>query len=171
MNETGPDNDDSQNSAPEDAGTIQPVRQELKAANEGDTTTKGVTRTVPGDDGPPTFAETLPPSFTGYQILREIQRGGQGVVYEAIQKSTRRKVAIKVMKEGPFAGPGDKVRFEREVQILAQLNHPNIVAIHDSGEAVGHFFFVMDYISGQPLDVHMANERRSSASLPLPHLA
>lgn len=106
---------------------------------------------------------TLPPdgSFAGYQILREIHRGGQGVVFQAVQKSTNRKVAIKVMREGPFAGGDDRARFDREVQILAQLKHPNIVAIHDTGVAAGCHYFVMDYISGQPLDVHMASGPRS----------
>ena len=95
-------------------------------------------------------------SFAGYQLLREIHRGGQGVVYQALQKSTNRKVAIKVMKEGPFAGAADKARFEREVQILGQLQHPNIVGVHDSGSVGNNFYFVMDYIPGQPLDVYMA---------------
>ncbi|MGH6962046.1 MAG: serine/threonine-protein kinase, partial [Dongiaceae bacterium] len=82
----------------------------------------------------------------------ELHRGGQGVVYLANQTATRRQVAIKVLREGPFAGPHDRARFEREVQILAQLRHPNIVTIHDSGMAAGQFFLVMDYIEGRPLD-------------------
>ncbi|MCH7871290.1 MAG: protein kinase, partial [Planctomycetes bacterium] len=103
---------------------------------------------------------SIPPadSFTGYSIVREIHRGGQGVVFQAIQKSTKRKVAIKVMKEGPFAGSSDKARFDREVQILGQLDHPNIVAVHDTGVAAGCHYFVMDYVSGQPLDVAMASD-------------
>src|SRR5437588_12324480 len=63
----------------------------------------------------------------GYEIGPEIHRGGQGVVYRAVQRSTGRTVAIKVMREGPFAGPRDRARFEREVHILGRLNHPNIV--------------------------------------------
>jgi non-specific serine/threonine protein kinase/serine/threonine-protein kinase len=115
-------------------------------------------------------ALNIPPdSFTGYDLIREIHRGGQGVVYQALQKSTQRKVAIKVMREGPFAGPADRFRFDREVQVLAQLSHPNIVAIHDSGvtpeagapEAGRHHYFVMDFIAGQPLDVYMAAAQRS----------
>ncbi|TWT41724.1 Serine/threonine-protein kinase PknB [Phycisphaerae bacterium RAS1] len=93
-------------------------------------------------------AESLP----GYTIVGEIHRGGQGVVYKAVQKSTRRNVAIKVMHEGPLARPSDRVRFEREIQVLGQLNHPNIVGIHDSGTAAGCFYYVMDFIPGQPLD-------------------
>ncbi len=75
--------------------------------------------------GPPPATVSIP----GYRILSEIHRGGQGVVYQAIQESTRRKVAIKVRREGLCAGPRDKARFEREVQILGQLKHPNIVTV------------------------------------------
>ncbi len=107
------------------------------------------------------FAPRQPPSMDGYEDLHEIHRGGQGVVYRAIQKAMKRKVAIKVMKEGPFVGLVDKDRFEREVQILGQLSHPNIVAIHDSGEVAGHFYYVMDYIPGMPLDVYL--ETRSGS--------
>ncbi|MBP7937716.1 MAG: protein kinase [Phycisphaerae bacterium] len=110
------------------------------------------------DASPPyAFAEHI----AGYEITREIHRGGQGVVYQAVQKATKRKVAIKVMKEGPFASHKDRARFEREVEVLGQLNHPNIVAIHDSGSVSGTFFFVMDYITGQPLDLWMAAKQRS----------
>ncbi len=95
----------------------------------------------------------LSETFPGYEIMREIHRGGQGVVYQALQKTTRRKVAIKVIHGGPFTGSSGKARFEREVQVLGQLNHPNIVRIHDSGTTPdGSFFYVMDYISGRPLD-------------------
>ncbi|MEP0844171.1 MAG: protein kinase [Phycisphaerae bacterium] len=96
-------------------------------------------------------------AFPGYTLLGEIHRGGQGVVYQAVQKATRRRVAIKVMREGPFAGPRDKARFEREVQVLAALNHSHIVTIHDSGIVEGRFYFVMDYIPGRPLDAHLAD--------------
>jgi serine/threonine protein kinase len=114
------------------------------------------------DNAPlPHFSTPPPDSFVGYQIIREIHRGGQGVVYQAVQKSTKRRVAIKVMKEGPFATKAERARFEREVEILGQLNHPNIVNVHDSGQAAGHFYYVMDYISGQPLDVWMAGGPRT----------
>lgn len=92
-------------------------------------------------------------SIPGFLIVREIKRGGQGVVYEAVQQSTRRSVAIKVMREGPFAGASDRARFDREVQVLGRIKHPNIVTIHDSGVASGSFYFVMDYIDGVPFDV------------------
>jgi len=97
-------------------------------------------------------APVLPEGLPGYSIVGEIHRGGQGVVYQAVQESTGRTVAIKVMLSGAFAGPSEKLRFEREVQILARLKHPNIVTIHDSGIADTAAFFVMDYIEGEQLD-------------------
>ncbi|MEM0982483.1 MAG: serine/threonine-protein kinase [Planctomycetota bacterium] len=102
-------------------------------------------------------AATIP----GYQILRELHRGGQGVVYLATQEGTQRTVAVKVMREGPFAGPHDRVRFEREIRVLAQLKNPNIVTIHDSGAASGCFFYVMDYIAGLELDEYVTQNRLS----------
>jgi eukaryotic-like serine/threonine-protein kinase len=95
-------------------------------------------------------------SIPGYEIRREIHRGGQGVVYEALQRGTERTVAIKVMREGVFAGGHERARFEREVQILAQMRHPNLVTIHESGVASGNHFFVMDYVAGCTLDAYSA---------------
>ena len=114
-----------------------------------------------GQEGGSNSATPPSDSFVGYQIVKEIHRGGQGIVYQAVQKSTKRKVAIKVLKEGPFASKSDRARFEREVEVLGQLSHPNIVAVHDTGIAAGCFYFVMAYISGQPLDVWMASRQRS----------
>jgi eukaryotic-like serine/threonine-protein kinase len=92
----------------------------------------------------------------GYRIGRgpPAHRGGQGVVYRAVQESTGRSVAVKFMggHDRPFASAHDRARFEREIQILGQLNHPNIVRIIDSGEADGQHYFVMDYVDGVPLD-------------------
>ena len=65
------------------------------------------------------------------------------------------------MKEGPFASSADKARFEREVQVLGQLKHPNIVTVYDSGTAAGSFYFVMDDMSGPPLDAYMGGQEHS----------
>lgn len=105
-----------------------------------------------------------PLTIPGYQLMGEISRGGQGVVYEAVQLSTTRRVAVKVLHAGHFADPRDKARFEREVQVLGQLQHPNIVSIHDSGSIGGHPFYTMDFIAGQPLDDYIAARRRSGAA-------
>ena len=101
----------------------------------------------------------MPPSPDGYRIMREIHRGGQGVVYLAEQESTCRTVALKVMREGPLASDAERVRFKQEVHVLAALRHPNIVTIHDSGESGGRFYYIMDYIEGLPLDAYVRVNR------------
>ncbi|GMV26969.1 MAG: hypothetical protein AMXMBFR58_30000 [Phycisphaerae bacterium] len=117
---------------------------------------------TPGSGGF-SFPADLPPpgTFPGYELIREVHRGGQGAVYLAVQLATKRRVAIKLMHGGPFRGSAGKARFEREVQILGQLNHPNIVRIHDSGSALdGSNFYVMDYVSGRSLDEVISSDRR-----------
>lgn len=88
----------------------------------------------------------------GYQILHEIHRGGQGVVYKAVQRGTHRDVAVKVMKRGPFATLADRARFDREVEILGRLNHRNIIAVHHAGASGGFQYFIMNYVDGRTLD-------------------
>ncbi len=92
----------------------------------------------------------------GYDIVRELHRGGQGVVYQAIEKATKRKVAIKVLIEGPYASKTARKRFEREIELVAQLKHPNIISIFHSGETPeGMRYCAMDYIRGIPLDKYV----------------
>ncbi|MEM9374056.1 MAG: protein kinase, partial [Planctomycetota bacterium] len=108
-------------------------------------------------------AKALPgaDTFPGYEIKREIHRGGQGVVYLANQLATKRRVAIKVMHGGSTLGTTGRARFDREVQLLGQLNHPNVVNLHDSGvTSDGSLFCVMDYISGKALDEVLRERRR-----------
>ncbi len=99
-----------------------------------------------------------PPAFPGYEILSEIHRGGQGVVYHAIQETTGQEVAIKVLRE---LSSSARVRFEREVAVLARLRHRNLVAIHDCGVSDGRFFYVMDFVPGRDLDRELAGGGRS----------
>ncbi|MFN0135011.1 MAG: serine/threonine protein kinase [Phycisphaerae bacterium] len=94
----------------------------------------------------------VPVEIAGYKIRETIGRGGQGVVYRAVQLSTKRDVAIKVIREGPLTTSGELARFQREVEILARLDHPHIVKILDSGAAAGCRYFVMELIDGVPLD-------------------
>ncbi len=108
--------------------------------------------------GAPIFAAD---HFPGYELEREIHRGAQGVVYRAVQKSTSRRVALKLLHDHAFGGLLERARFEREMRVLATVQHPNIVAIHDGGSHDGRVFLVMDYIAGQPLDVYMASQPRS----------
>lgn len=106
-----------------------------------------------------------PDAFEGYELVAKVHRGGQGVVYRARQTRTHRDVAIKVMREGPFRTSQDQARFDREVRILAQLRHANIVAIHDRGVSAEHHFFVMDYIEGRPLDRYLAESGLSGSQI------
>ncbi len=126
-----------------------------------------LSETISSDGAQPSPVETLtrnrarsksraairPANIQGYDILGEIHRGGQGVVYKAFQRSTKRKVAIKVLLGGAFASPSSKRRFEREIELIASLEHPHIVAVHDSGTTGdGQPYYVMDYIEGRRLD-------------------
>ncbi|MBI5863523.1 MAG: protein kinase [Planctomycetes bacterium] len=115
--------------------------------------------TLPGSK--PTVEPFADLKIPGYELLGEVHRGGQGVVYRAMQLSTKRPVAIKVMKQGPFATLADRARFDREIEILGRLDHPNIVTVHDAGVAGGNQYFVMDFVDGPPLDVFVYARRRA----------
>ena len=92
-------------------------------------------------------------SIPGFRILGEVGRGGMGVVYKALQLSTNRTVALKVMLAGPFASPAARQRFKREVELAARFQHPAIVRVLESGEtATGQPYYAMDYIHGMRLD-------------------
>lgn len=97
-------------------------------------------------------------SIPGYRIISEIRRGGQGVVYLAMQESTKRKVAIKVMRNGPLTAPSDLARFDQEAELLTRLRHPSIIAIHDRGRAADSCYYIMDYVPGCPLDTYLAGQ-------------
>jgi tetratricopeptide (TPR) repeat protein len=133
----------------------------LAARSQVHTATRTSGATAPDATATP---DAHTPSIPGYRLVREIHRGGQGVVYQAVQEATQRHVAVKVMLEGPFAGPSERLRFEREVRVLAQLDHPSIVTIHDSGSVRGSHFYVMDYVRGVPLDAHIAATRPDLAA-------
>ena len=95
----------------------------------------------------------------GYRVENEVHRGGQGVVYRAVQLATKRTVALKVLLEGPFAGETARRRFEREVELAASLQHPNIVTILHSGESAGRYFCAMEFVDGLRLDRYLAQVR------------
>ena len=84
----------------------------------------------------------------GYEIKREIGRGGMGYVFEALQKSLDRSVAIKVLAPKLGGDPQFAARFEAEASALARLAHPNIVSIYERGRCDDRLYFVMEYVAG-----------------------
>ncbi len=111
---------------------------------------------APADRGPEQALE-----INGYELVREIQRGGQAAVFLAIQKSTGRRVALKLIFNGPYASGLERERMDQEVRILAALDHPNIVSVVDRGEtADGSQYFVMNYVDGRALNEFLDDYRR-----------
>jgi serine/threonine protein kinase/Tfp pilus assembly protein PilF len=115
------------------------------------------------DEPPPPLLKRL----GDFDILREIGRGGMGVVYEARQVSLKRRVALKVLPPAMGLTQQARQRFEREAQAAAKLHHTNIVPVHAIGEDDAHHFYAMDLIEGQSLDrvLHQLVDEGSSALL------
>jgi serine/threonine protein kinase/WD40 repeat protein len=97
-------------------------------------------------------SDTMPRRLGDYQIIREIGRGGMGVVYEAVQESLGRHVALKLLPFSSLLGPTHLERFRREARAAAGLHHTNIVPVFGVGEDAGVHYFAMQYIEGQSLD-------------------
>jgi hypothetical protein len=120
-----------------------------------------------GAGGPASAAEEVQPSgpLGDYQIVREVGRGGMGVVYEAVQISLGRRVALKVL---PFAAAMDAKqlqRFKNEAQAAAHLQHQHIVPVYAVGCERGVHFYAMQFIEGQTLAKLIADLRLQIADL------
>src|SRR5579862_2767807 len=126
-----------------------------------------------GASGEAAGARFVPPSvgeiarlFPQLEILRLIGQGGMGAVYKARQPSLDRFVALKVLPPAVASDPGFAERFNREARALARLSHPNIVAVHDFGQAGPLHYLLMEFVDGANLrEVERAGELTSEQAL------
>ena len=116
-----------------------------------------------GPSVPPSAAESpgtrrMPEAIGGYRIVGLLGQGGMGVVWEAEQQHPRRRVALKVLRQGLL---GDEVHarmFRREAETLGRLKHPNIAAIYESGTTEdGNDFLAMELVRGETLSAWLAD--------------
>jgi serine/threonine protein kinase len=97
----------------------------------------------------------------GYEILGPLGEGGMGIVWRAVQLSTRRPVALKLLRAGGFASSKARLRFEREVELAARLEHPHIARVYESGLRQGVYYYAMELVEGVPLDQYVTDHALS----------
>lgn len=116
------------------------------------------------DDPDRVGAAEVPEELGDYQLMEEIGRGGQGLVYRARQKSLNRIVALKVIGLGRWATKAHIKRFRLEAEAAASLDHPCIVPIHEIGESDGSCYFSMQLVEGRRLDEVIKSAIRTDSS-------
>ena len=97
-------------------------------------------------------------TINGHKVIRELGRGGMGVVYEAFDPNLERRAAIKIILPEQ-ASDVNKKRFIREAAAIARCNHPGIIKVYSYGEFEGLPFFIMEYVSGSPLSAFLERSR------------
>jgi len=116
------------------------------------------TETTPGDHVfTPPSVEEMAEDFDGFSGFVFVGAGGMGAVYRATQDKLGREVAIKILSPAKRRDSGFRERFAREALSMAQLNHPNIVSIYETGERGDLFYIMMEYVPGVPLRTAIAD--------------
>jgi serine/threonine-protein kinase len=133
--------------APTPAGALTTDNAPTSSVPDGRTATH-----VPGAAGLPGCAELPgaagPVAVPGYEIESVLGRGGMGVVYKARHLALKRTVALKMVLAGGHSAPEELARFRLEAEAVARLQHPNIVQIHEVGEAGGLPYFALEFVEG-----------------------
>jgi len=142
--------------------------QFMKIHGEQETSTAGAT--LPSEDGATEPSvdvpeeELKPGSPLGRYVVRErLGAGGMGVVYEAYDPELNRKIAIKLVRpgaSGSISASEGRARLMREAQAMAQLSHPNVIAVHDVGTFGDQVFIAMEYVEGRTLTHWLAEQKR-----------
>ena len=96
-----------------------------------------------------------------YRFEEELGRGAMGIVYRAQDVRLGRPVAIKMLHP-MLTNELGVARFQSEIRIAASLHHPNIIAVHESGEVDGRLFYVMDYLGGETLRARLQREKQEA---------
>lgn len=146
------------------AGSFWPAQD---VRSQGDTTGgKAVFSTAQCEYNNGMESSTFPKRLADFQILRELGRGGMGIVYEARQMSLNRKVALKVLSSSLGLTARSVLRFRREAEAAAKLHHTNIVPIYATGEEHGVHYYAMELVDGPSLDqvIRHAREQRTPSS-------
>ncbi|NUN49242.1 MAG: protein kinase [Candidatus Brocadiae bacterium] len=129
------------------------TRPSTPSASRSDRT---ITRSEGAGGAPPSGIRRAPDVIGPYRILRELGRGGMGVVYRALDPELRREVALKVMIAGSQSTEADVERFRREAAVVARMGrHPHLVQIHDIGRDGDRLYFTMDFIDGHSAKQHV----------------
>ncbi len=115
------------------------------------------------EPGTPDTAVAPPgaPKLADYQVVGRLGEGGMGVVWRAVQRSTRREGALKVLSAATVGSERARRRFEREVELAARLEDPRIARVYDAGVEHGIPYYAMQLVEGKPLDVHVRETHAS----------
>ena len=121
----------------------------------------------PAEAPPPPTLETVAAAFPQLEIIEFVGQGGMGLVYKARQPKLDRLVALKLLPQTAGADPAFGERFNREARVLARLSHPNIVAVHDFGQAGAFYYLLMEFVDG----VNLRQAMRAGRFTPVQALA